>query len=76
MPYKLGKYVKLEHPLKTEIYKRGFTLSQFSKVSGVSLKCLNSIFTREFKTTRGDTIYCLAKGLGMEYDEVQKLCAR
>lgn len=62
-----------EHPLKNEIYKKGYTLYSFADEVGINRSTLNSIFKHENKT-RGDTIYLIAKGLNISYEKVSELC--
>lgn len=71
MPY---EHTRNQHELKKLIYKKGYTISQFAKESGVSNWTLNAIFRHKFKQTRGDTIYCLAKTMNMPYEEMEVMC--
>ena len=73
MSYQLGHNVRYEHNLKTEIYKRGYTLSSFADMVGINRITLNRLFKAEHKV-RGDTIYLISKGLEMTYEKVEKLC--
>lgn len=72
MSYRIGKNVRITHPLKTEIYKRGINVSQFADMCDITRWTLNRIF--KGAAPRGDTIYLISKGLEMPYEEVEKLC--
>lgn len=72
MSYRIGENVKINHPLKTEIYKKGLTVSQFADINGFNRITLNRIF--KGAVPRGDTIYLISKGLEMPYEEVERLC--
>lgn len=72
MSYKLGGNIRIQHPLKTEIYKNGYTISSFADKACVNRWTLNSIF--KGAKPRGDTIYNIAKGLDLPYEKVDKLC--
>lgn len=73
MSYGLGRNVRIEHPLKTEIYKKGYTITNFAKKSQISRRALNDIFSSKHKV-RGDTIYLISQTLEMPYDKVSELC--
>ena len=73
MSYNVGQYIKHEHPLKTEIYKKGFTISSFASRVGVDRWTLGNIFKNK-SMPRGDTINLIANGLEMPYEKVSRLC--
>ena len=62
-----------KHPLKTEIYKNGYNISQFAQKCGISRFTLNDAFTGRHRL-RGDTICLIAEGLEKPYEEVERLC--
>lgn len=63
-----------EHPLKTEIYKKGYTIKSFADVIGINRLTLNCIFKHRNKSVRGDTIYRISEGLNIPYESVERLC--
>ena len=54
----------MEHQLKREIYKKGFTLEEFANVCGIRRETLCNIFKHKYKSTNGYTINVIAKNLG------------
>ena len=73
MSYKVGENIRIEHPLKTEIYKKGYTIKQFADLVGISRFTLNAYFTNRH-IARGDTINLISKGLDIPYEKVSELC--
>ena len=73
MSYQLGRNIRYEHPLKTEIYKKGYTICSFADEIGINRATLNNIFTNQNRV-RGDTINLIAQGLNTSYERIQKLC--
>lgn len=73
MSYALGHNVRYEHPLKTEIYKRGYTITSFADKVGISRFTLTDAFTGRHKL-RGDTMSWIAEALNEPYEEVERLC--
>lgn len=63
----------MRNKLRKEIYKRGYTIESFADVSGVSSVGLHIILRGKYKTVKGYTIYNIAKGLDMTYEEVEEL---
>lgn len=72
MSYRIGANNRVNHPLKTEIYKKGLTVSQFADLNDLNRWTLNRIF--KGAVPRGDTIYLISKGLEMPYEKVEELC--
>lgn len=72
MSYGIGKNIRITHPLKKEIYKRGYTIIEFAELSNINRWTLNNIF--KGNVPRGDTIYQISKGLKTPYEEVEGLC--
>lgn len=62
------------HPLKTEIYKQGYTMEGFCEKIGIHRHTLLELFARRTKCLRGDTICLVSKGLKMPYEKVAELC--
>lgn len=73
MSYKVGENIRVEHPLKTEIYKKGYTIKQFADLVGISRFTLNAYFTNRH-IARGDTINLISKGLDIPYEKASELC--
>lgn len=76
MSYNIGQNIQYEHKLKDEIYKRGYTIQSFAEFIGIERHALINIFKNSGKSTRGDTINLISKGLDMPYEEVKELCKR
>ena len=74
MSYSIGKNIRNAHPLKTEIYKRGYTIQDFANECGISRFTLNRIF-KDLKP-RGDTINLISKELGISYERIEKICSK
>lgn len=72
MSYQLGRNIRHQHPLKTEIYKKGYTISNFASLSGLSRFTLNNIFKGSMP--RGDTTCLISKQLDLTYERVVELC--
>lgn len=72
MSYGIGKNIRITHPLKTEIYKRGYNIKQFAEKADITRWTLNHIFNGN--NPRGDTIYQISKGLDVSYEKVSELC--
>ena len=72
MSYSLGHNVRVEHKLKTEIYKRGYTIGEFANEIGINRWTLNHIF--KGSVPRGDTVYHISQGLKITYEEAKELC--
>lgn len=71
----MNNYSKIDHPLKREIYKKGFTLEEFANVCEISRWTLNNIFVRKkVNKTRGSTIYIISKALELPYEKVEVMC--
>ena len=64
----------INHPLKTEIYKNGYTIESFALESGVSRFALNDIFNKKHKKVRGSTIYLISNTLQKPYEVIEELC--
>lgn len=75
MSYKLGKNIRIEHPLKTEIYKHGYNITEFADIIGIDRWTLWHVFKNK-SMPRGDTVYMIAKGLEIPYEKVIELCQR
>ena len=72
MSYKVGENIRIEHPLKTEIYKKGYTIKSFSDLCGLNRNTFNQIF--KGSKPRGDTVYIISNQLGLSYERIIKLC--
>lgn len=70
--YALGKNVRYKHPLKTEIYKRGFTISKFADKAQLTRHTLMTIFQRKSQGTR-TTKRLIAEALEVPIATVEKL---
>ena len=64
----------IEHPLLNEIYKRGYTITGFSKKCGIDHSTIYQYIQGRKKSMHGSTINIIAENLGMPYEEVKKLC--
>ena len=73
MSYATGKNIRYEHPLKTEIYRKGYTIKSFADRVGISRFTLNDVFTGRHKP-RGDTISWIAEALNEPYEKVVEIC--
>lgn len=58
--------------VKDEIYKRGYTILEFCEKIGISRWTLMDICNGKHKA-RGTTIYLIAKGLEMSYEDVKQM---
>ena len=67
-------YTYHKHPLKDEIYKRGFTIERFCLESDITKDTMYNIFKGKTKKVRGSTIYLMAQTLGLPYERVEELC--
>ena len=61
--------------IKDEIYKRGFTIEKFCDHIGISRWTLMRIYNGENKP-RGTTIYLIADGLKLPYEQVKEMLMR
>ena len=62
-----------DHPLKREIYKKGFTIESFADYIGINRATIFNM-CKKICRTRGETIYLISEGLGMPYERVEQLC--
>lgn len=74
MSYSLGQNIRYHHPLKDEIYKKGYSLFQFSLECDIATKTLYNIFNLKTKRVRKSTIELMSEVLGMSTREVRLLC--
>lgn len=74
MSYSLGQNIRYHHPLKDEIYKKGYSLFQFSLECDIATKTLYNIFNGKTKKVRKATIELMSSVLGIPQSEVRELC--
>lgn len=64
----------IDHPLLDEIYKHGYTVTGFCSKCGMDPSTIYDYIRGKKRGFKGGTIYNIATGLGMKYEEVKKLC--
>lgn len=58
------------HPLKMAIYKKGFTIREFSEKSGINRTTFYKIFCGQTRDVRPDTIYKISECLNEPYEKI------
>ena len=74
MSYQLGKNVRYQHPLKDEIYKKGYTIEAFANECEISKDTLYNIFKGSTRNISWFVLNAISDKLGMPYDETKELC--
>ena len=70
--YQIGHNIRVPHPLKDEIYKRGMTLKECADRSELSVYTVQNIIVGRAIPKR-DTVERIAKTLDMPFSKVWEL---
>lgn len=74
MSYQLGKNVRYQHPLKDEIYKKGYTIEAFANECEISKDTLYNIFKGSTRNISWFVLNVISENLEISLDKTKELC--